>query len=308
MISLKKIFITGISGCVGHYLFDQLVKEPNYHLYLLVRNPDKMLRKLSDYPNVTVIKDEMRNINQYADVLREMDCVVHLAAGWGESEANYDYTIDFFSLLNPEKCRKVIYFSTASILGPNNALLEEAGKIGTCYITSKYRCCQKISQLKIYDRIITLFPTWVLGGDKTHPYSHAMTGIAAAPKWLWLLRFLSIDLRFHFIHAEDIASITAYLLSHENTEKKYVLGNSPITAEELIDEMCAYYNVKRGWRLKITPAMVRNITNLLRRPLCEWDLYCIERKDFTYKTVNAASFMLPSRQSTIRDVIDLKME
>ena len=97
MISLKKIFITGISGCVGHYLFDQLVKEPNYHLYLLVRNPDKMLRKLSDYPNVTVIKDEMRNINQYADVLREMDYVVHLAAGWGESEANYDYTIDFFS-------------------------------------------------------------------------------------------------------------------------------------------------------------------------------------------------------------------
>ncbi|MFM7577798.1 MAG: NAD(P)-dependent oxidoreductase, partial [Microcystaceae cyanobacterium] len=35
----KRLFITGISGCIGHYLADLLIEQTDYELFLLVRNP-----------------------------------------------------------------------------------------------------------------------------------------------------------------------------------------------------------------------------------------------------------------------------
>ena len=52
---MTKIFITGITGCVGHYIFDLLVKNPDYELYLLVRDPARMMRDLSAFSNVMLV-------------------------------------------------------------------------------------------------------------------------------------------------------------------------------------------------------------------------------------------------------------
>lgn len=41
-MNAKKIFITGASGCIGHYLVETLIQQTNHELYLLVRNRDKL--------------------------------------------------------------------------------------------------------------------------------------------------------------------------------------------------------------------------------------------------------------------------
>ena len=127
----KKVFITGASGCVGHYLIESLLSKTDYELYLLVRDRRKLQLKsqidLSDRPNVHIIEDSMQNIGNHRDLLRTMEFVVSTAAGWGGEEAfvvNRDKTIELFSMLDPEVCERAIYFSTASIppLPPSTAI------------------------------------------------------------------------------------------------------------------------------------------------------------------------------------------
>ncbi len=298
----KKIFITGISGCVGHYLFDELSADPDYELYLLVRKPQRLLFNYQR-KNVHIIHDDLKNIARHADIVRQADQVVHLAAEWGGHEGNLDYSLELFRLLDPAKCQKVIYFSTASILGPDNKPIKEAETLGTHYVRGKYQFHKLLPTLPIYPNVITLFPTWVLGGNKAHPYSHAAAGILGVKNWLWLIRFFTVDASFHYIHAKDIAGITKYLLEHDAKGKEYVLGNPATTATELVREVCRYFNVPVYFQIPISINIVKVLAALTGRKLHPWDLYCFEKRYFVYKTVNATSFSLPANLQSIDQIL-----
>ncbi|MDI6731324.1 MAG: NAD(P)-dependent oxidoreductase [Candidatus Margulisbacteria bacterium] len=300
---MKNIFVTGISGCVGHYVFDTLAANPDYHLFLFVRNPAKLKFNPSAYKNITIVQDIMDNILCHADVLKQMDGVVHIAAGWGETQLNYEHTLELFEQLDPNRVKKIIYFSTASLLGPDNKIVEGLDKFATSYIRGKYLCYKELGKLAVYDRIITLFPTWVLGGDEKHPYSHATGGIKAAVKWLWLLRFLSIDVSFHYIHARDIALIVDYLLKNETKQKEYVLGNSLITADQFIDQMCQYYKRKIYFKVPVPIDLLKKIAPCLGFKLSDWDRYCLDKKHFEYRTVNPSFFGLKSQDPSVEKVL-----
>ncbi len=300
---MKKIFITGISGCVGHYLFDEMAKDPNYELYLLTRNPKKLKFDHRSRKNTTVIQDELENISKYATLVKEMDYVVHLAAAWGSTELNYETSLSFFDLLDPRRCKKVIYFSTASILDPDNQPLAEAGKIGTPYIRSKYDFYKKLPELKIFPNVITLFPTWVLGGDERHSYSHASKGILALKKWLWLIRFFTVDASFHYIHARDIARIVKYLLENDTKEKNLVLGNRSITASQFLKEASGFFQKRVYFQIPIPFPLVRVLAALTGRRLQSWDLFCFEKRHFTHKTVNTDNFGIKSDLQTVTQIL-----
>ncbi len=300
---MKKLFITGIGGCVGHYLFDELGNDRNYQLYLLVRNPQNLK---FDPKGAVIIKDDLMNIKKHADVLKQMDAVVHLAADWGSGIGNYEQSLDFFDLLDPARCQKVIYFSTASILGRDGRPTEAAEKLGTPYIRSKYRFYKKLPGLKIYPRVTTLFPTWVLGGDKNHPYSHASQGIRDLKKWLWLIRFFTVDASFHFIHAKDMALITKHFLEKEIKEKEYILGNDPMTVSEFIKEVCRFYKTRVYFQVPIPVQLVQFLAFLTGRKLHSWDLYCFNRRHFVYKTASAEDFGIKSSLSTVEQILKIK--
>lgn len=299
----KNLFITGISGCVGHYLFDLVSKDPEYNLFLLVRDPSRLRFDPSKYKNVTLIKAELQDSAKYSDLLKEMDMVVHLAAGWGMSEPNYEYTIELLKRLDPSRCKKIIYFSTASILGPDNKVLDKVEQIGTSYIRGKYLCHKALPSLPVYDRIITLFPTWVLGGDKEHPYSHAMEGLRDIKKWLWLIRFISYDFSFHFIHARDIAIIADHLLKNDLKEREYILGNRSTTADHLIDEVCRYYKVRKYFKVRLSSKLIKGIAALFGQKLSDWDSYCLDQRKFVYKVSSPETFGLRSDLTTIPDIL-----
>ena len=300
---MKKIFVTGASGCVGHYLFDILSSNPDYQLYLLVRDPDKLKFDPEAFPNVAVIKDDLKNIEKHADLLKEVDYVLHLAADWGGHEGNLDYSLNLFNLLNPESCQKVVYFSTASILGSDNQPLKEAEIIGTHYIRSKYQIYKKLPELKIYPRVVTLFPTWVLGGDARHPYSHASAGILAMRSWLWLIRFFTADASFHFIHARDLALVVKHLLENDVKAKEYVLGNTPITAGEFIRRTCEFFNQRVYFQIPISLSLARFLAFITGRRLHPWDLYCFNKRHFEYKAAAAASFGIKSNLQTVEEIL-----
>ena len=66
----KRILVTGASGCIGHYIAEALIQETEHELFLLVRNPDKLKLNVHARPGVTVIRGDMRDIEQHSSLLK----------------------------------------------------------------------------------------------------------------------------------------------------------------------------------------------------------------------------------------------
>jgi nucleoside-diphosphate-sugar epimerase len=314
----KKVFITGASGCVGHYLIEMLLEKTDYELYLLVRDRRKLQLKssiqgqidLSDRPNVHIIEDSMQNIGNHRDLLRTMEFVVSTAAGWGGEEAfvvNRDKTIELFSILDPAICERAIYFSTASILDSHNQIIPEAGEIGTDYIASKHACLENLENSIIRDRLITVFPTLVFGGAADKPYSHLSRGLKDILKYVPYARFLKTDASFHFVHAIDIAQIITHLLTAESAPKspaRLVLGMERLTAQSLIAQFCEHLNLKVGWQFELTPFLIDAVIKLFRIEVAAWDRFCIAQRHFTYDVVSPETFGLVSKYPRLANLLD----
>jgi len=309
----KRIFVTGASGCIGHYIVEALIQETNHDLFLLVRNLDKLKLDYNTRPGITVLEGNMREIEQFSDLLKTMDCAILIATSWGGAEEVFDInvvkTIRLLNLLDPEVCRQVLYFSTASILDRNNQLLKEAGEIGTDYVRSKYNCFQQFSKLAIAPNIITLFPTLLLGGEAGKPWSHISGGISQESKWINLIRFFSIDGSFHYIHSKDVAQVVRYLVDNPLAEEdchNLVLGNPAITADQAIAEACTYLNKRLYFRIPLTQRLLDIIFGLFRIEIAPWDRFAMKYRHFVHTNpVNPATFNLPLYCANFADVLRL---
>jgi nucleoside-diphosphate-sugar epimerase len=308
----KRILVTGASGCIGHYISEALIQNTDHELYLLVRNPSKLQVNTQARPGITVIQGDMQNISQLADLLPTITTAVLTATAWGGEntfDINVFKTIELMNLLHPEKCEQVIYFSTASVLDRHNQPLKEAGELGTDYISSKYDCLHRVKELAIYPKITTVFPTLVLGGDDKKPYSHLTSGISEVTKYINLIRFLTVDGSFHFIHGRDIATVIQYLIDYPPTQeepRRFVLGQSYLKVDQAVEEVCAYLGKKIYFRIPLSTSLANVIITLFRIQMAAWDRFCMNYRHFIYDhAINPSSFNLPNYCATMSDVLKI---
>ncbi len=313
MVLMKRIFITGASGCIGHYMAEALIKETDHELYFLVRNPEKLQFRYQTRPNVHLIIGDLQNIEKFSDFLKTVNVAILAATSWGgitESfEINVTKTLGLMKLLNPDVCEQIIYFSTASILDKNNQPLSEAGRLGTNYIRTKYQCYTQLHKLPIYNKITTVFPTLVFGGEANKPYSHLSGGIKDVIKWIDLIRWFKADGSFHYIHARDIAQMIKYLVENppsESDHKNLVLGNKRTTVNQAIQEICNYLNKRIYFQMTLSIILVNFFIKVFRLRMEDWDYFSINYRHFTYKdTVTPATFGMKNYCTTIEDVMQL---
>jgi nucleoside-diphosphate-sugar epimerase len=309
----KRIFVTGASGCIGHYVVEALIQETNHELFLLVRNPDKLKFDYHVRPGVTILQGDMREIDKFSDLLKTIDCAVLIATAWGGAQEVYDVnvvkTLRLLNLLDPTVCQQAIYFATASILDRNNEPLKEAETIGTDYIRSKYACFQQLGKLKMASRITTLFPTLLLGGDAHQPQSHVSSGVVQVANWAGLLRFLKADGSFHYIHGKDIAQIVRHLIDHppaKGERRQLVLGNQKMTVNQAIEETCLYLNKRIYFRIPLTPGLANLLIAVFRIKMAAWDRFSMNYRHFTHRyVVSPATFGLPTYCATFADVLKI---
>ncbi len=310
-----RILVTGASGCVGHYVSETLIQNTDHELFLFVRNPAKLKLDTAARPGIHVIQADMQDIEQQADLLKTIETAVLTAAGWGGQTAfdiNYTKTHALLDLLDPQVCQQVIYFSTESVLDRENQLLPEAGKIGTDYIMSKYQCLDKITKSAnipnhIAAKVTAVFPTLVLGGDGQKPYSFLSADLPNVTKYAGLLQWFTADGSFHFIHAKDIAEVVRYLIAHPDVADKFdrrlVLGNKLVTAEDGITEICAYFGKKSPFRIPLSVSLANFFIKLFKIQMAEWDRFCLDYRHFSHANpVSPATFGLPSYAPTITDI------
>jgi nucleoside-diphosphate-sugar epimerase len=313
-----RILVTGASGCVGHYISETLIQNTDHELFLFVRNPAKLQVDITVRSGIHVITADMMEIEKQAELLKTINVAVLTAAGWGGQEAfdiNYTKTHVLFDLLDPQVCEQVIYFSTQSVLDRHNQLLPEAGKIGTDYIVSKYRCLDKLTQAKnapngaqtIAAKITTVFPTLVFGGDETKPYSYLSADLIGISKYAGLLQWFSADGSFHFIHGKDIAEVVRHTIAHpeiaDKFDRRIVLGNQLVTADAGIKEICAYFGKKSPFQIPLSISIANLFIKLFKIQMAEWDRFCLDYRHFSSTNpVSPATFGLPTYAPTITDI------
>lgn len=306
----QRIFLTGASGCIGHYIADALIHETQHELFLLVRDPQKLKVNYEARPGITVIEGDMREVDRFAEFLPSIDQAILTAAAWGGTQETFDInvakTTRLMELFDPQRCRQVVYFSTASILDRSNRLLKQAGQLGTDYIKSKYICYQQLSRLAIAPRITTVFPTLVFGGDGQKPYSHLSAGITDVTKWINLIRFFRADGSFHFIHGRDIAQVVLHLLEHPPApdRRNLVLGNPRLTANEAVREACDYLGKRIYFQVPLSTQLADLFIVLFRIQMAAWDRFCLTYRHFTYQDpVHPASLGLQPYCPTVADLL-----
>ena len=297
----KKLFATGMGGCVGHYLFDELKKRDDLELTFLIRSPEKVKYDLT---GISIIKDEFKNIAKYKSVIKDMDYIIHVLPDWGGEEGNYQETLELFDCVDPVKVTKIIYFSTASILGPDNKTVPEVLTCGTPYIRGKYKMHEALIKLPHFNKTVVLFPTWVLGGDEKHPYSHAYSAIKGMKKWIRPLSFLTSDLRFHFIHAKDIAGMASHLLFSDEKAREYVMGTKAVTIGDFISAIAVRFGIKRRLRFNISQGFAGFIARVFDKKLTLWDKYCLKTFHQEFKTADPSYFGLVTSYPDIKSIVE----
>lgn len=306
----KRIFITGASGCIGHYILELLLNETPHELFLLVRDPSRLRLPVVNHPRVTLLEGSLSEIAQFAEVLSQVDAAILAAAAWGGDQdvmnINVNCNLQLLQLLDPDRCERVVYFSTASILDRRGQPLQEAGKIGTDYIRSKYECHRQLPQLAIYPKITTVFPTLVFGGDKDKPYSFISAGLADVVKWMGLARFFRADGSFHFIHAQDIAKVVLHLLQTPAKAgyEEFVLGNPAMTADQLVEQASDYLGKRIWFRVPLSFWLADVIIRVFRIEMAPWDYFCLNYRHFVYENaVNPTHFSMEPYCPTLADLL-----
>ena len=305
-----RIIITGASGCIGHYLVETLIENTDHELFLMMRNPAKLKVSVDQREGVHVLQGDMREVDQYADLLKTMDTAILVATSWGDPQESYEInvekTLEIMSLLDVDRCQQIIYFSTASILDRDNQPLKEAGEIGTDYVRTKYICHDKMQKLAIAPKITTVFPTLVFGGSENKPYSHISGGLPEVAKYIGLIRFLNADGSLHYIHAKDIAEVVRHLVDNPpgpDDSREIVIGNPATTANEIVEDISQYLGKKRYFSIPLSFALADVVIKVFNIRMAEWDRFCMEYRHFTYQDpVTPSSFGLTNNYPTIQDV------
>ncbi|MEB3233674.1 MAG: NAD(P)-dependent oxidoreductase [Leptolyngbyaceae bacterium] len=295
----QRIFITGASGCIGHYVVESLVNATPHELFLLVRNPDKLQLACGESDRLHILQGDLHQIHQFKDLLGTIDTAILTAAAWGDPTETFDInvtkTIELMRLLDMDRCQQVIYFSTASILDRQNQPLPQAMTLGTDYIRTKYVCHQQLRSLKLFPKITTVFPTLVFGGDGQKPYSHLSGGLGDVMKWMPLIRFFRADGSFHYVHAQDIATVVTHLVDHPpdpRDSRELVLGNDAIAVNQAIRDICQYLQMAKPWvQIPVFLQLANIFIVLFRIQMADWDRFCLNYRHFSYQNpVNPRTF------------------
>lgn len=297
-----RIFITGGSGCVGHYLVEHFLADPAVHLTLLLRNPAKLNLSPEHRDRVTIIEGDLTEGAAKLPDGAEFDLGILAATAWGGPrtfEITVDANLALADRLIALGCPRIIYFATASVLSRDLKLIDEARAHGTAYIRSKHKLVEEIEKRSERADIIGFFPTVIFGGGEAPvnaPQSHLVRMLFENKKWLPVARRISSVGKLHLIHPGDIATLAGHFGRAESAgqNRRIVLGNDAVSVDHLLGAVAEACGKRYRPLVRITEKRVETAAKLFRIKLTPWDRYNAQHVDQSYPmAVMPRDFGLP---------------
>ena len=285
----------------------------------MVRDKNKLPLAIQKNKRIKLLICDIRECNRFSKEISQVNFLIHTATAWGDPKRAYDVNIKAFEellgMLEKDKLEKIIYFSTASILNEQCELMRESLTYGTEYIQTKYKCFERLKESSFAEKTFAVFPTLVFGGTlnkrSKYPVSYLTSGLKEINKWLWLARFLKLNSKFHFIHANDIAQICGFLIRNYKLDaykgfKKFVLGQNFISIDDSINILLKRNHMTRYFSIPLTKKIMKILLRVLPIQTTPWDSFSIKKYDFNHVTItNPETFNLRSHAKSLQDILRL---
>ena len=285
----------------------------------MVRDKNKLSISIQKNNRIKLLICDIRECHKFSKEISQINFLIHTATAWGDPKRAYQVNITAFEellgMLKKNKLEKIIYFSTASILNKETELMRESLTYGTEYIQTKYKCFERLKRSSFAEKTFAVFPTLVFGGNlnkrSKYPVSYLTSGLKEINKWLWLARFLKLNSKFHFIHANDIAQICGFLIKNHKKDsykgfKKFVLGQNFISIDEAITILLKRSQMKRYFTIPLTKKIMNILLRVLPIQTTPWDSFSIKKYDFNHDPItNPETFNLKSYAKSLEDILRL---
>ena len=285
----------------------------------MVRDKNKLPLSIQKNKRIKLLICDIRKCNKFSKEISQINFLIHTATAWGDPKRAYEVNIKAFEellgMFEKNKLEKIIYFSTASILNEQTELMRESLTYGTEYIQTKYKCFERLKKSTFAEKTFAVFPTLVFGGTlkkrSKYPVSYLTSGLKEINKWLWLARFLKLNSKFHFIHANDIAKICGFLIKNHKKDnykgfKKFVLGQNYISIDDAINILLKRNRMNRYFSIPLTKKIMKILLRVLPIQTTPWDSFSIKKYDFNHVPItNPETFNLKSHAKSLQDVLRL---
>ena len=115
-----RVFITGGTGFIGHYVARELLQS-GHEVVILTRHPDK-IPSLANHSKVKILVGTIYDAATISKGLEGCDACIHIALGWGETplsmlENDTRATVLILQAASKAGCKKFIYTSSTAAMG-----------------------------------------------------------------------------------------------------------------------------------------------------------------------------------------------
>lgn len=231
---MKRVFVTGINGLLGHNLCEDLLQK-GYIVYGLIRNINSYLG--ITHKNLHLIEGQL--FDDHTSRLKHINIVIHIAAKTNQNGLKYnDYwntncnaTIQLYHAAAKCDVEKFIYISTANTIGygssesPGN----ESNPMHSLFEKSLYAKSKKEAESYLLKHqnllpVIILNPTFMIGAFDTKPSSGKI-----------ILRGLNKKVIFlppggkNFVHVKDVSSAIISSISNGMSGERYLIAHKNLS-------------------------------------------------------------------------------
>lgn len=237
-----KIFLTGASGFIGHYLVRRLYGT-GHELLCLVRSSSSAAGIEEHGARIHV--GDVTERSSFRNAMAGCDCVINLANVYSmwEPDKSVFRSVNVLGTRNVMECAletgvgKVVHVSTAGVYGrPADCPFTEDSQVGperpSLYTRTKYE-----GDLLAWDLfrtkglpLVVIYPGAVLGPGDTKPTGKYIEALASGRMPVTVYE----DVVMTYVHVEDVAE--AIVLSAEkegNIGEKYLIGKYQLSLRDL---------------------------------------------------------------------------
>ena len=220
MTSIQSILVTGGAGYVGSILTNELVKK-NYDVKVVdsLVYGDAGISSLIDQNKIEFFNLDIRDSSKIASILKNVDCVIHLAAIVGEplckkipeaaKQINEIATKNLVNLCKSNNVKRFIFASTCSNYGSSLKIVDESSPVKPL---SLYSECKVNSEKYILENNSNKFQTCILRFATAHGLSPRMRFDLLVQEFLHdalvdkKISIFGEDFWRPLIHVDDMAS------------------------------------------------------------------------------------------------------
>ena len=220
MTSIQSVLVTGGAGYVGSILTNKLVKQ-NYNVKVVdsLVYGDAGISSLINDKKIEFFNFDIRDSSKISSILKNVDCVIHLAAIVGEplckkipeaaKQINEIATKNLVNLCKSNNVKRFIFASTCSNYGSSLKIVDESSPVKPL---SLYSECKVNSEKYIIDNNSDKFQTCILRFATAHGLSPRMRFDLLVQEFLHdalvdkKISIFGEDFWRPLIHVDDMAS------------------------------------------------------------------------------------------------------